>query len=286
MKNKVPKIVVYTAICGDKDRLIDPCIYKEDEDRYKRVAFIDKSIKITSSKWTFGKLQIQDFSDNVLKRNTSRYKILSHKVFPDVDYSIWLDGNCQLALSPPKLIDQLGYFDIGIIGHNKYGCLAEEAESIISKGKEKKDIIVKQINHYFESGYPKNNGLVNTCVMIRKHNKKVGQFNEFWWDQYCQFGCRDQLSLVFSLFKNPLSVKYFDYSIFSAITHNDKLDFEVEESLKGFYDKDHGTKRELYDNFVKTYSSFENMSDERKKEFDDFSKILYNKLFGENEEEE
>ena len=46
----------------------------------------------------------------------------------------------------------------------------EEAKACISLGKDSREVIREQINRYRSEGYPKNIGMVETGIMLRKHN--------------------------------------------------------------------------------------------------------------------
>ena len=89
-------IVVYTAIFGGKDDLIDPEFIPENCDF---VCFTDKDFK--SDIWDVRKIE-SIFDDPV--RNARMYKVLPHKYLSEYEYSVWIDGNMMVRGDVNKLI--------------------------------------------------------------------------------------------------------------------------------------------------------------------------------------
>lgn len=56
-------------------------------------------------------------------------------------------------------------------------------------------------------GFPKNYGLFEAGFIIRRNNKKVNQFNDFWWNEVKKNSGRDQLSQMFSAWYCNLDIK-------------------------------------------------------------------------------
>jgi hypothetical protein len=54
--------------------------------------------------------------------------------------------------------------------------------------------MTSQVGRYEFSGYPHNNGLVETGVLLRRKQPEVATFNERWWAEIRQGSLRDQLS--------------------------------------------------------------------------------------------
>jgi len=48
-------------------------------------------------------------------------------------------------------------------------------------------------------------------MIIRRHTKKIEQFNNAWWAEYCRFSVRDQLSFMYCLDKIGIPVNLIDY---------------------------------------------------------------------------
>ena len=135
------------------------------------------------------------------KKQANMYMALSHK-YIDADISIYMAGNIILkSLNLKKIVNELlGKNDIAIYCHPKRNCIYKEAGSISNK--EDPKIMKIQMDAYRKSGYPENNGLVETGMIIRRHTSEVIAFNNAWFAELCMYSKRSQLSFnyVASLF--------------------------------------------------------------------------------------
>lgn len=167
------KIVVYTAIFGQKDKPRN-------------------DIKV------FTEADYNKFASPVM--NAKIFKILPHK-FLDCDISIWVDGNIYLNVPPKKLIDEwLGDNDMAILGHYRGKDLYWEAKMLNMTFKNRtpwvRDEVNKQIKYYEKTNQiPKSRKEVAMGgLIIRRNNPIVNRFNEAWWAEICKWSQRDQLS--------------------------------------------------------------------------------------------
>ena len=125
------KKVVYTAIFGSYDNLLEPKFIPEGWDF---VCFTDTDLK--SDVWKVVKVPAV-YSDPT--RNARRYKLLPHKWFPDYDVSIWIDGNFGVQGDINKAIDlYLANNNMAIFDHTKVwdsrDCIYQEAQAIFYLG--------------------------------------------------------------------------------------------------------------------------------------------------------
>lgn len=194
------KIKVYSALIGDKDPF-------EREDN------------------------IQCFTEfNKFKRdvyNAKIYKILAH-LYIDTDISIWIDGNIKLKVELKIIVKELlGDNEMAIFKHPVRNCIYKEIPEAQNRYKENeikiRDEIYQHGEYYKKIGYPEHNGLYETGILIRRHIKKIEEFNNAWWAEICKYSNRDQISFPYILSKFPdlkLSVidgdirnhKYFRYN--------------------------------------------------------------------------
>ncbi len=173
------KINLYTVITGDKDHII--------EQDYPIQRFID----------TYDKFR--DF-----RRNSRIQKIMPHK-FMDCDYSIYMDGNMKLFVSPEILIERyMDGYDMAMFKHSQRDCIYDEAMVVAKLKLDDPEIIIEQAKYYEDHGFPKHKGLYQGGFIIRRHNARTERFNEAWWADYCRFCRRDQLSLVPSIEKSGI----------------------------------------------------------------------------------
>lgn len=201
------KIVVYTAIFGAYDGLLPQKKFKGVD----YVCFTDQPFK--SKIWEIRKRE-GPFEDPT--RNSRQIKILPHRFLPDYEISVFMDGNFLLLKDPGELIrKKLSGVDMLIYDHQQTtdtrNCLYQEYEAILKlaekTGKVKDDPILmkSQIERYRREGYPENNGLISSGVLIRNHHANdVKDAMELWWKELAAGSKRDQLSFNYAAWKNDL----------------------------------------------------------------------------------
>ena len=133
------------------------------------------------------------------KRQANMYMALSHE-FIDADISVYLAGN-MILLNPnnlKKMVDELlGKNDVAIYHHHKRNCIYQESLSIGNKSNP--EVMKRQMDKYRQRGYPENNGLVETGMIIRRHNSQVIAFNNAWFAELCLHSRRSQLSFNYMI---------------------------------------------------------------------------------------
>lgn len=156
--------MIYTAITGNKDPLRD-------------------DIKCFTEGYKF---------DNP-RLNARMYKILSH-LFLNDKWTIWIDGNIRLFVSENQLIEMTKPYEVGVFTHPERNCIYEEGQFCKKIGKGDSDRIDRQLVGYSNAGYPMNNGLAATFIVVRKNTPHVNRLNEMWWEHITRYSIRDQLS--------------------------------------------------------------------------------------------
>lgn len=211
MKNR---IVIYTAIFGGYDELVEPDFLPEGCDF---ICFTDRDLN--SKIWQIKKVELL-VGD--MTRSARNYKILAHRFLADYEYSIWVDGNILVKNDANQLINKyLNDYNMAVYDHRQTkrdsrGSVFEEAEVLIkmaSNGKYKDDpnIIKDQIVKYRQENFPDNNGLISSMIMLRRHNQPdVVQTMEDWWSEIQNHSRRDQLSFNYVAWKNNLNFVYMD----------------------------------------------------------------------------
>ena len=218
------KTVIYTAIFGGKDNLIEPKFIPEG---CGFVCFTDQDF--VSNVWQVKKVKPK-FEDPV--RNARMYKVFPHKYLSEYEISVWIDGNLLLRGDINELIKKyLNDVNLAVFSHNQHtkrwkklfwiedkedcrDCLYDEAEYLLKiekdgKYKDNPELMEKQVERYKQGGYPQHNGLAVTMVILRKHNKEdVVQTMEDWWQEIQKGSRRDQLSFNYVAWKNKLNFVY------------------------------------------------------------------------------
>ena len=95
--------------------------------------------------------------------------------------------------------------------YDKRNCIYEEYKAIKrlwNKGNKKDDLvfITKQIHRYLNDNYPKNNGLISSGIIARRHNEDdCIKTMEHWWKEIDHWSKRDQLSFNYVAWKNDFN---------------------------------------------------------------------------------
>lgn len=194
------RITVYTSITDGKDAPISDQILGEAE----FLAFTDLAY---APPWHIKKPYTR-FKDE--RRNSRIQKILAHQYISS-EYSIYIDGNIRLLVPPEQLIQEhLHDVDLAVFRHTKRDCLYDEAVVCAKRGLDDPETIIEQASTYEKDGFAKHKGLNECGVILRRHTRKVEEFNNAWWSEYCRHSCRDQISFMYAIDKVGLRFKSID----------------------------------------------------------------------------
>ncbi|MCP4179752.1 MAG: DUF616 domain-containing protein, partial [bacterium] len=197
MKNS---FVIYTALFGDYDELLEP---KEKYPECDFVCFTDQ-IDLTSSIWKVIIVKPNNLSSNILNR---RYKWLPHLYLKEYEVSMYIDSSILVLNNPINLVHKYFYSSdrlIAISRHPDRNCIYDESIACLDYHKSKFFDTLKQMIFYKKSGFPKNFGLSANGVIIRKHNSAeiIKLMEDFWVEFNCWNSKRDQLSFYYIIWKN------------------------------------------------------------------------------------
>lgn len=196
--------VIYTAITGGKDRLIDPTHVLSN---VAYVCFTDDP-SLQSNVWTI-RLLASESSDPA--RNSKRAKLLPHAYLEHYSWSLWIDGNIAITGDiGPMIYDHL---DKGLFfawRHFKRTCAYQEAEACIRRLKDREDVLLAQHQRYRREGMPENLPMTANLMLLRRHeNLKVISAMEKWWAEVQRGSRRDQMSLPYVLWQTRLPWDFF-----------------------------------------------------------------------------
>lgn len=199
MKNK---FVVYTALFGDYDDLIDP---KEKYEGCDFICFTDQK-HLKSDIWEIRIVEEIDLPLNMMNR---RFKLLPHLFLSEYDTSLYVDTNIFIIKNPIILTEKyLHQYNIAIPLHPHRNCIYDEAPIVIDIKKANESEVNKQINFYLSEGYPPKYGLTENNIIFRNHNNKdIINLMEDWFKLLKKFSKRDQLSLMYLVWKNKCCIK-------------------------------------------------------------------------------
>lgn len=226
MKNK---IIIYTAISNGYDKVKNPSFVSPNCDY---ICFSDTNIQ--SDIWEMKKFPEKiDQLDQVRK---CRYlKINPHEIFPEYEYSIWIDGNIDIVEDVNNLISlhMTNRQEVFVtFKHPERNCIFQEGKECINQKKDDPLLINNQLKKYQEDLMPANNGLVESNVIIRKHNdKSVIGVSASWWKEIDSESRRDQLSFNYVAWKNN-----FKYGHLEGNSRGTSNYFKLGKHKKNFND--------------------------------------------------
>lgn len=205
-------IVVYTCITNNYDSLKE---IKYIDDGVSYICFTDNN-KLTSKTW-----KIVYFDSNLIDLNLSfvkqqRFiKLCPHKLdcLKNYDISVWVDANIIIDNSIKELV-QLYHKDecfLTTFKHPVRNCVYEEGDTCIKIKKDKKENIEPQLLGYKVEGYPENNGMLESNMLIRNHNlSNCKKLMDSWWEELNGKSHRDQLSFNYVVWKYHFE-KFINY---------------------------------------------------------------------------
>jgi len=135
------------------------------------------------------------------RRQARQHKCLAHALFPDSEFTLWLDGSLTPLVSPEQMISLLGANDIAAFDRRKRRCAYAEAAEMARKRRDDPRLIHRQARRYHREGYPPDHGLCATTAVLRRTCPQIEGFNELWWSEIAR-GCnRDQVSVNYCLWR-------------------------------------------------------------------------------------
>lgn len=207
IKDKKNRLLVYTALFGDYDFLIDP---QEKFEGCDFICFTDQK-QLKSDFW---EIHLVDKCDLPLRMMNRKYKILPHLFIPFYERSLYIDSNIAILKNPKNLANKyLNKFDFVAPKHFLRNCAYDEAKKCIILMKDTKKNIKNQILRYKKDNFPTQFGLSENNILLRNHLKKnVLVLMESWWQELNKETMRDQLSLPYVLWKANQSYNFMDES--------------------------------------------------------------------------
>ena len=219
---RTKKVVVYTCITGGYDNILEPSFVTSGVDY---VCFTDNS-NMKSKTWKFRPIPDELLTYSKVKQQRG-VKILAHRYLSEYDISIWVDGAVIVKGDVNKYIGTLDLdkYSVFIPEHPNRKCIYAEKDACLRIKKitgEGIALAEKQMKRYRDEGMPENYGLVQTNVMIRRHNDQYSKdLMEKWWDELKNYSHRDQLSFNYALWKQGGSrFKYLIKTTCNSATFN------------------------------------------------------------------
>ncbi|KAF5947034.1 hypothetical protein HYC85_017262 [Camellia sinensis] len=194
------------------------------------------------------------------RRNGKVPKILTHRLFPQAQYSIWIDGKMELLVDPLLVLERYlwrGKHTFAIAQHKHHRSIYEEADSNKRRKRYARPLIDlhMKIYHYegMEPWSPKKNTVSDVpegAIIIREHTAINNLFSCLWFNEVNLFTPRDQLSFGYIVYRFGGQFKFFMFpnceynSIFELYPHTREHSSKIEwvKSLDEFKGKNSGLK--------------------------------------------
>jgi hypothetical protein len=186
--------VCIVPIFGDYDTLKEPTVIS---DGWKYICISDRHHK--SKVWKTKILK----ADTTNKRKSGYVLTQLHRII-DFDIACVVGGQIQINTDLNKYIEDVDFISLD---HPSRNCIYKEAQACILYEKDDPKVIARQMYKYLESGYPVNNGMIQTGVTFRKDSNLIRTFMNHWWHEIQQGSHRDQLSFNYILDKYKISTK-------------------------------------------------------------------------------
>lgn len=202
---KNTKLVVYTALFGNYDKLRDP---KRKYSGCEFVCFTDQK-DLKSDIWQICHVDNGILSPAMMNRH---YKFFPHLYFPDFEYSLYVDANIRIVGNPAELVSK--YMDNNVMAcprHFERNCLYEEANVCIQLGRVNELEVNALLERYRGEGFPEHYGLTENNIIYRRHNDgELQKMMDNWWLAITSGPKRDQLSLMYLCWINQFTVMTMD----------------------------------------------------------------------------
>ncbi|CAI0407953.1 unnamed protein product [Linum tenue] len=162
------------------------------------------------------------------RRNGKVPKILTHRLFPQAQYSIWIDGKMELIVDPLLLLERYlwrGENTFAIAQHKHHRNVYEEADANKRRKRYARPLIDLHMKIYRYEGiepWSTKSGTISDvpegAVIIREHTALSNLFSCLWFNEVHLFTPRDQLSFGYVVHK--LGVKPFKHFMFPNCEYN------------------------------------------------------------------
>lgn len=209
-------VIVASAIFGNYDVIQQPMNVSEDAKKnIPFYMFLDEETEeymrnssiLGSSKWVglWRIIVVHNIPYKDARRNGKVPKLLLHRLFPNVRYSIWIDGKLKLVADPYQILERFLWREnatFAISRHYRRFDVFVEAEANKAAGKYDNATIDYQIDFYRKEGLtpyseaklPITSDVPEGCVIIREHIPITNLFTCLWFNEVDRFTSRDQLS--------------------------------------------------------------------------------------------
>ncbi|KAF7111831.1 hypothetical protein CFC21_111793 [Triticum aestivum] len=153
------------------------------------------------------------------RRNGKVPKILTHRLFPQAWYSIWIDGKMELMVDPLLILERYlwrGKYTFAVAVHKHHRSIYEEGDAIKRRKRYARPLVDLQMKIYYHEGMEPwdetkrmPSDIPEGAVLIREHTTITDLFSCLWFNEVNLFTPRDQLSFGYVAHRLGDALKFF-----------------------------------------------------------------------------
>ena len=200
------RIAVYTCVFGNYDAVREPFCHPNNIDYY---IITDQPVSADSA-WKpidlSPYLGLLAQKTNVEKNRW--FKMHPHEIFPDYNYSIYIDGNVVPVTDFTELVNRMGEPGIAMFWHSYNNCVYQEAYyNRYSVKKISNEELEKHIAYLRQQKMPEDFGMTTCNVIVRDHRSELcRKLMDDWWHEFITHCRRDMISFPYVVWKNGLNM--------------------------------------------------------------------------------
>ncbi|CAI8618628.1 unnamed protein product [Vicia faba] len=153
------------------------------------------------------------------RRNGKVPKIITHRLFPQAQYSIWIDGKMELVVDPLLILERYlwrGKNTFAIAQHKHHRSIYEEADANKRRKRYARPLIDLHMKIYYYEGmqpWSSNKKTISDvpegAIIIREHTAVNNLFSCLWFNEVHLFTPRDQLSFGYVAYRLGDAFNFF-----------------------------------------------------------------------------
>lgn len=162
-------------------------------------------------------MPLPDVPQESTPRLVARYtKVLPHRVLPDCDVAIWIDGTILVRNDLTNLIKEFldSGEDIALCPHPSGRTVSEEIEFAINARRispAQYDAAEQQRTRYQKAGVLDEKVFESSVVFYRLGKGALRDACESWWHELSNYTDRDQVSLPYAMSNSGIRIKHWDW---------------------------------------------------------------------------
>lgn len=201
------KYVIYTAIIGKYDKIVQPSAV---DDRFDYVLFSDSIQEGRVGVWQVRRI---DYYNPIQTKIARFVKTHPESLLGEYEASLWHDANISIRSSVvyDRFLELVGQnVKVASVEHHSWDCVYEELFRILDFRYESEKVVLDWGRFLRKRHFPKHAGLIETNLLFRIHSyEEVKRLDSIWWNYIEKCSRRDQLSFPIALLDSGLQCDLF-----------------------------------------------------------------------------